>query len=128
MNFPRRFLSIGIIVSFLILIILLILSFGTSDNRIVFKSFLFSDVITFQNFVFGLLFILYGIKRSDKIFLISIFGGLILRLGIMLGLVLVCLKSLEINEISFIFSLLFFYIFYAIIEIIYLVFSKKQRF
>ena len=128
MNFPRRFLSIGIIVSFLILIILLILSFGNSDNRIVFKSFLFSDVITFQNFVFGLLFILYGIKRSDKIFLISIFGGLILRLGIMLGLVLVCLKSLEINEISFIFSLLFFYIFYAIIEIIYLVFSKKQRF
>lgn len=128
MNFPRRFLSIGIIVSFLILIILLILSFGTSDNRIVFKSFLFSNVITFQNFVFGLLFILYGIKRSDKIFLISIFGGLILRLGIMLGLVLVCLKSLEINEISFIFSLLFFYIFYAIIEIIYLVFSKKQRF
>ena len=128
MNFPRRFLSIGIIVSLLILIILLILSFGTSDNRIVFKSFLFSDVITFQNFVFGLLFILYGIKRSDKIFLISIFGGLILRLGIMLGLVLVCLKSLEINEISFIFSLLFFYIFYAIIEIIYLVFSKKQRF
>jgi hypothetical protein len=128
MNFPRRFLSIGIIVSFLILIILLILSFGTSDNRIIFKSFLFSDLITFQNFVFGLLFILYGIKRSDKIFLISIFGGLILRLGIMLGLVLVCLKSLEINEISFIFSLLFFYIFYAIIEIIYLVFSKKQRF
>ena len=128
MKFPRKILSISIIVSLLVLVILLILSITSSNNKVIFKSFLFSDIITFLNFVFGLLFILYGIKRSDKIFLISIFGGLILRLGVMLGLVLVCLKFLEINQISFIFSLLFFYIFYAIIEIIYLVFSKKQRF
>jgi len=128
MKFPGKFLSIGIIVSLSILITILILSVTNSYNRIIFKSILFGDIITFLNFVLGLLFILFGINRSDKTFLISIFGGLILRLGVMLGLVLVCLKFLEINEISFIFSLLFFYIFYAIIEIIYLVFSKKQRF
>ena len=44
---------------------------------------------------------------------------------IMVFLVVVILKFLEINEISFIFSLLFFYFLYVTIEIIYLNLRKS---
>lgn len=127
MNFPRKFLVAGIIVGVLSLIILAIFTVSSS-NRLVFKSIFIGDAISFLNFMMGIACILYGINRSNKIFLISLFGGLILRLTIMLALVIVCLKFLDINEISFIFSLLFFYFFYVIIEVIYLYFSKKSRF
>ena len=125
MNFTKRILLAGGVIGLLSLIILAVLSIIQSQDKIIFKSVLFGDVITFLNFILGLLFIFFGINSPIKTFLISIFGGLVLRLSIMLVLVVVSLKFLEINEISFIFSLLFFYIFYAIIEIIYLNFSKK---
>ena len=127
MSFPRKILLAGIIVGILSLIILAILTVS-STNQLVLKSILIGDAIAFLNFIMGFSCILYGINQSNKIFLISLFGGLILRLTIMLALVLVCLKFLDINEISFIFSLLFFYFFYVIIEVIYLYFSKKSRF
>jgi hypothetical protein len=125
MKFSKRILPVGITVGLIGLIILTFLTISSSQLKIIYKSVLFGDVITFLNFTLGLLFIFFGINRPVKTFLISIFGGLVFRLAIMLVLVVVSLKFLEINEISFIFSLLFFYIFYAIIEIIYLNFSKK---
>jgi len=128
MKFSKRILPVGITVGLIGLIILTFLTISSSQLKIIYKSVLFGDVINFLNFTLGLLFIFFGINRPVKTFLISIFGGLAFRLAIMLVLVVVSLKFLEINEISFIFSLLFFYIFYAIIEIIYLNFSKKQRF
>jgi len=125
MKFSKRILPVGITVGLIGLIILTFLTISSSQLKIIYKSVLFGDVINFLNFTLGLLFIFFGINRPVKTFLISIFGGLVFRLAIMLVLVVVSLKFLEINEISFIFSLLFFYIFYAIIEIIYLNFSKK---
>ena len=127
MNFPRKILLIANIFGVISLVVLAFY-WTASSNQIVFKSIFIGDAIAFLNFILGMICILYGINRSNKIFLISLFGGLILRLTIMLALVLVCLKFLDINEISFIFSLLFFYFFYVIIEVIYLYFSKKSRF
>jgi hypothetical protein len=50
------------------------------------------------------------------------------RLILGLVLVLISLIFLEINTYGFIFSILFFYVFYLIIEIFYLNFGRKGHF
>ncbi|NNG27876.1 MAG: hypothetical protein HKM87_10145 [Ignavibacteriaceae bacterium] len=91
-----------------------------SPNQIVFKSILIGDLLAYLNFLMGLGFLFWGIKRSDKKFLASLYVGLLFRLALLLILLTAVLIFLEINEITFIFSILFFYFFYLIIEIIYL--------
>jgi len=54
-----------------------------------------------------------------------ILGGTVLRMFLLIGMVIAGLKILELSRNSFIFSVLFFYIFYLIIEIFYLNLRKK---
>lgn len=121
----KNVLWFGICFGILSLIILTILALNESSNDNIFKSVQIGDLLGFSNFAIGLLFIFLGINNSNKRFLISLFGGLLLRLIIMVFLVVITLKFLEINEISFIFSLLFFYFLYVTIEIIYLNLRKS---
>lgn len=121
----KNVLLFGISFGILSLIVLTILTLNDSSNNNILKSIQMGDLLGFLNFTIGLLFIFLGINNSNKRFLISLFGGLLLRLIIMVFLVVVTLKFLEINEISFIFSLLFFYFLYVTIEIIYLNLRKS---
>ena len=121
----KNVLWFGISFGILSLIVLTILTLNDSSNNNILKSIQMGDLLGFLNFTIGLLFIFLGINNSNKRFLISLFGGLLLRLIIMIFLVVVTLKFLEINEISFIFSLLFFYFLYVTIEIIYLNLRKS---
>lgn len=121
----KNVLWFGISFGILSLIVLTILTLNDSSNNNILKSIQMGDLLGFLNFTIGLLFIFLGINNSNKRFLISLFGGLLLRLIIMVFLVVVTLNFLEINEISFIFSLLFFYFLYVTIEIIYLNLRKS---
>lgn len=121
----KNVLLFGISFGILSLIVLTTLTLNDSSNNNILKSIQMGDLLGFLNFTIGLLFIFLGINNSNKRFLISLFGGLLLRLIIMVFLVVVILKFLEINEISFIFSLLFFYFLYVTIEIIYLNLRKS---
>ena len=121
----KNVLWFGISFGILSLIVLTILTLNDSSNNNILKSIQMGDLLGFLNFTIGLLFIFLGINNSNKRFLISLFGGLLIRLIIMVFLVVVILKFLEINEISFIFSLLFFYFLYVTIEIIYLNLRKS---
>ncbi len=121
----KNVLLFGISFGILSLIILTFLTLNESSNDNILKSVQIGDLLGFLNFAIGLLFIFLGINNSNKRFLISLFGGLLLRLIIMVFLVVITLKFLEINEISFIFSLLFFYFLYVTIEIIYLNLRKS---
>ena len=121
----KNVLLFGISFGILSLIILTFLTLNESPNDNILKSIQIGDLLGFLNFAIGLLFIFLGINNSNKKFLISLFGGLLLRLIIMVFLVVITLKFLEINEISFIFSLLFFYFLYVTIEIIYLNLRKS---
>ena len=121
----KNVLLFGISFGILSLIILTILTLNDSSNNNILKSIQMGDLLGFLNFTIGLFFIFLGTNNSNKRFLISLFGGLLLRLIIMVFLVVVILKFLEINEISFIFSLLFFYFLYVTIEIIYLNLRKS---
>lgn len=125
MNSAKKILLFGISFGIFSLLVLAMLTLIAVSNKIIFKSILIGDFLAFLNFMLGLMFVTWGINRADKEFLASLFGGLLIRLSLLLVLLTSTLIFLEINEISFIFSILFFYFFYVIIEIIYLNFRKR---
>lgn len=90
-----------------------------------FKSILFGEAITTFNAVIGFLSIKSGITKPEKMFLRMLLGGMVLRFLTTLVMVILALLFLELNRISFIFSILFFYSFFLIIEIIYLNFHQN---
>ena len=125
MKSPKKILLFGISFGILSLLILAGYTLFTDSNQTIFKSILIGDFLAFLNFILGLLFVSWGLNRPNKEFLASLFGGLLIRLSLLLILLTSTLIFLEINEISFIFSILFFYFFYVIIEIIYLNFRER---
>ena len=125
MKSAEKILLFGIAFGIFSLLLLALLTLIGASNNIIFKSILIGNFLAFLNFLLGLMFATWGINRADKEFLASLFGGLIIRLSILLVLLTSTLIFLEINEISFIFSILFFYFFYVVIEIIYLNLRKR---
>jgi len=89
-----------------------------SDHN--FYSIFSAGLITTLNFSFGILSIKIGISKSAKVFIMAFLGGMVIRLFLMLVLVFICLKFLDLSGNNFIFSILFFYVFYLISEILYL--------
>ena len=125
MKIANKVLLFGISVAIISLIFLLILTLNSSANQVQFKSILIGDLVGFANFILGLIFLFFGIKRTANIFMLRFFGGIFFRLFLLSVIVVVIVKTLEINANNFIFSLLFFYFFYLIVEIIYLNFRKQ---
>lgn len=124
----KSLITLGLIVSCFFLIVLTILFITSIISYLLFNSILFGALLSLFNFTIGFLLIIFGIKRSEKIFLAILWGGLIFRLITSLSLVIITLIFLELNTYGFIFSILFFYIFYLIIEIIYLDLRRKSQF
>jgi hypothetical protein len=106
-----------LIVTILIIIILFLLSVLSGEH---FKSFILSGAITTFNAGLGAISIRSGINKPEKVFLQRLLGGMVIRFFATLIMLVLALLFLELNRISFIFSILFFYVFYLIIEIIYL--------
>jgi hypothetical protein len=125
MKSAKRILLFGISFGIISLLILAMLTLIAVSNKIIFKSIFIGNFLGFLNFLLDLMFVTWGINRAYKQFLTSLFGGLLIRLSLLLVLLTSTLIFLEINEISFIFSILFFYFFYVIIEIIYLNLRKR---
>ncbi len=125
MKSAKKILLFGISFGIFGLIVLTVLTLIAVSNQIIFKSILIGDFLAFLNFILGLMFVSWGINRPNKQFLASLFGGLLIRLSLLLILLTSTLIFLEINEIVFIFSLLFFYFLYVTIEIFYLNLRKS---
>jgi len=124
----KTLIVLGFLVTVLSLAIYIILFLASNLSSLLFKSILFGTLLSLLNFAIGFLLIRLSIKKSDKVFLTVLWGGLLFRLLISLTLVIITLKFLEINAYGFIFSIFFFYIFYLIIEIIYLNLRRKSQF
>jgi len=124
----KQLIRSGIIISIIILFIVTILFTLSSISQVLFISIIIGFSISAINFLLGLGFIKISVAKSEKIFLLALWGGVLLRLILGLILVLICLIFLEINTYGFIFSILFFYVFYLIIEIFYLNFGRKGHF
>ncbi len=114
-----------IILPFLFLFGLLVFHFEGSLETATFNSLLYGFIISTINILLGTIFIRLGLDKSDQIFLIVVFGGLILRLFIVLSLIIITLKFLFVRLDSFIFTTFIFYFYYIIVEI-YILSQKKN--
>ena len=124
----KRLLIFCIIVSVLSLLLIIILFLLSSISGLIFKSILLGVLLSMINFTIGVLLIKFSANKSNKIFLLALWGGILFRLILGLSLVLITLIFLEINTYGFIFSILFFYVFYLLIEIFYLNLGRKGQF
>lgn len=116
-----------IILPFLFLFGLLGFYFGGGLETATFNSLLYGFIISTINILLGTIFIRLGLDKSDQIFLIVVFGGLILRLFIVLSLIIITLKFLFVRLDSFIFTTFIFYFYYIIVEIYILSQNKNIK-
>jgi hypothetical protein len=124
----KQLLIFCIIVSVLSLLLIIILFLLSSISGLIFKSILLGALLCMINFTIGVLLIKFSANKSNKIFLLALWGGILFRLILSLSLVLITLIFLELNTYGFIFSILFFYVFYLLIEIFYLNLGRKGQF
>ncbi len=118
-------IKIFIIPPVLFLLILIFLQHKGLITPINFNSVLYGFIISTVNILLGIWTITYGLEKSEKIFLITVFGGLLLRLLIVLTLILLTLKFLFVSLNSFIFTTFIFYFYYLIVEV-YILTRKKN--
>jgi hypothetical protein len=108
------FFSIIPVLFFISLVIFLMIKNLSSDLFFsLFYGFIFSTI----NFFLGVLSIHFGFEKSDKIFLIIVFGGLVIRLFLMFILIVIAIQFLFVRLNSFIFTTFIFYFYYLIVEI-----------
>lgn len=124
----KQLLIVCIVISFLTLLIVSIFYFFSGISGLIFKSILLGAFLSMMNFIIGLILIKFSVNKSERIFLLALWGGLLFRLILGLSLVLITLIFLEINTYGFIFSILIFYVFYLLIEIFYLNLGRKSQF
>lgn len=124
MTNPKRYFNFIIIGTILFpLILFAVYSTGKIEHTD-FIAWVIGWAIMFTGFTFELSLIKRGLIRSDKSFIRNVLGAISIRLFITLILVFICLIFLELNQNTFIFSILIFYFFYLIIEIFYLNFRN----
>lgn len=114
----------GIIpVFFIIILSILYLTnrLGSQTFFSLFYGFLFPTL----NFFIGYLSIRYGLEKSDIVFFVIVFGGLIIRLFLMFTLIVIALKLLFVSLNSFIFTTFIFYFYYLMVEIFILTRKKN---
>lgn len=117
--------KIFLIPPILFFLILMLLKLKGVISPINFNSILYGFIISTINILFGIFAIRYGLEKSDKIFLITVFGGLFVRLLIVLTLILLTLNFLFVSLNSFIFTTFIFYFYYLIVEV-YILTQKKN--
>lgn len=122
---PKAFFLYAILFLIIFTLILIALSIFDFVSFKYFKSILFGEVITTFNALIGFLSIKSGIDKPEKEFFQRLLGGMVVRFLTTLVMVILALLFLELNRISFIFSILFFYILFLIIEIIHLNFHQN---
>ena len=124
----KHLLILCFIISFIVLLGVSILYLISELSGLMFKSILLGAGFSILNFTIGILLIKFSVNKSDRIFLLALWGGLLLRLILGLSIVIITLIFLEINAYGFIFSLLFYYVFYLVMEIYYLNLGRKSHF
>lgn len=121
MTSKNRLLWLGLIAGISFEVLLYFLFVIGVMNLASFKSASTALLITLVNFVIGNILLKYGFAKPDKVFLTTVFGGMILRLFLVLISIIISIKLLKMSQDSFIFAIFTFYIFFLTLEIIDLV-------
>lgn len=114
----NRLLWLGLIAGISFEVLLYFLFVIGVMNQASFKSASTALLITLVNFVIGNILLKYGFAKPDKAFLTAVFGGMVLRLFLVLISIIISIKLLKMSQDSFIFAIFTFYIFFLTLEII----------
>jgi len=120
----RIFYFFGIFPFFFIVGILTLFIIQSISADLFFSLF-YGFIFPSFNFFIGTISIRFGFKKSENIFLIVVFGGIVVRLFLMLILIVIAVKILFVTLYSFIFTTFIFYFYYLIVEIFILVQKKN---
>lgn len=116
--------SITILLYLIAAIVLFLLYYGQDFNSSLYFSLSLALSLNFLNYLCALVLFTISVKKSNKTFLIYNFGGMVVRMFLMLGAVIISIKTLKIDQYAFIFTFLVFYFISLLGEIVY--FHKKQ--
>lgn len=116
----KKIAIIGFSIAFCLILITLFFLLLNLIQGVYFLSILIGYLIITVNFGVGIFWIEKSLKATNEGFIKALLGGMGMRLFGILLIIILCWVFLDINEISFIFSILFFYFFYLIIEILYI--------
>jgi hypothetical protein len=98
---------------------------GASNYQIDISSVFVAWLVVVLNSLTGYLLFEYGFDKESKIFTLVVFGGVALRLLIVMALVLVINLLGMVKSIDFVVSFISFYCIYLVLEI--LAYQKKNQ-
>lgn len=110
----------------IMLLSIIFLTLGTLDSTL-WKSIVFPYTLATLYFLSGIAAINFGINKPSQLFLMSVFGGMVIRMLFMLLIVFISIKFFEIKLWIYIFVLFVTYFLYMILEIIYLNLLKTKQ-
>jgi hypothetical protein len=117
----------ALIISVITIIILSLLIFANSLSVEIGNALILAILISTLNFLLFLGSFNYSAKKSNKIFLLFIIGGMGIRLLITLAAVFVSIKFLKVDLVGFIFGFFIWYVFLLIYEISIVRFGLEGR-
>ena len=119
--------KIALILSVITIILLSLLIFANSLSVEIGNALILAIVISVLNFLLFLGSFNYSVKKSNKIFLLFIIGGMGIRLLLMLAAVFISIKFLKVDLVGFIFGFFIWYVFLLIYEISIVRFGLEGR-
>ena len=123
MNEPRILKISFVVVMAFFTILFLLNHYNVISYRTIYSIFLPSIFLTI-NFILAVTSIEKSYRKPDKNILNSFLIWMGVRMLLLLVFVIISLKFLDINQNSFIFSTLIFYIYYLLIEVIFIIIKE----
>ena len=125
-GYIRFVLYISLSGLFLFLIFVLIDYFVVSINLEI-SSIIFSWILCTLNVVIGTKYIMNSLDKDNSKFMISIYGGMVVRLFVVLGFIAIGLLLFDFEKAGFVISLFCFYFLFLIFELHYITNIKKEK-
>lgn len=116
----HKLLKVSFIFVFLLFLCVFLLHYYSIITYENLFSIVIAAVFTTINFVIAVVSIEYIEKKAAKDALANFMKGMLIRMVVLILMIIFSFKFLDIKQNSFIFSILIFYIYYLIIEIIFL--------
>lgn len=112
------------IISILSIAVIFLVTFFLANQQIINKaitiSLFLAEVLASINYFVGIFFVKFSFNKNNNIFLLSILGGMFLRMFFTLILIGAIIKLLKVNVFYFILVFFILYFYFLTLEIIYL--------
>lgn len=112
------------IISIISIVVIFLVTFFLSNQQIINKtitiSLFLAEILALINYFVGIFSVKFSFNKNNNIFLLSILGGMFLRMFFTLILIGVIIKLLKVNVFCFILVFFILYFYFLTLEIIYL--------